>query len=76
MSVREQILAKIEKMNEEQLAELLRFINLLLAEEERTSAYDPENDPILTGEALFDGETDLAERNEELLYGERVEHKT
>jgi hypothetical protein len=62
-------------MDDAQLTELLRFIDLLLAEDERFAAYNSADDPILTGEALFDGAPDLAERDEELLYSERMEHK-
>ncbi len=75
MTLREDLMAKIEGLDEEQLNDLLRYINLLLEEKERFAKYDPAKDPILTGEALFSGPTDLAERTEEILYGEGVEHK-
>lgn len=69
MTLREDIIAKIEHMDEDALKALLRYVDIML-NENLPSEYNPAKDPMLTGELLFSGPSDLAERSEEILHNE------
>lgn len=65
-SVREELVAKLDEMTDEQVAELLRYAegmqSLTLPQD-----YDPTQDPFLNGTLFFSGEPDLAKRTKSIL---------
>ncbi|MBC7869305.1 MAG: hypothetical protein H7Y09_00590 [Chitinophagaceae bacterium] len=65
-------LRQIEGFTDQQLSETIRFAETLLKERESIKNYDPTKDPIVQGETLISSSTDLAERMEDLLYGEQT----
>jgi hypothetical protein len=65
-SLREQLIARIDTLSETQLAELLRYIEVLQSPE-LPDDYDPDNDPTI---GFISGPTDLAERTEDILNAE------
>jgi hypothetical protein len=62
LSIRDEVIAEIKEMSDEEIATVLKFIKSLHIEE-----YDERKDPFLTGEMFFSGTPDLGERAEEIL---------
>ncbi len=60
----------LDTLTDEELVHMQKYLQVLIDAREHMANYDPEKDPILTGEGLIHGPTDLAERVEEILYGE------
>ena len=65
-----EIQTRLNELTDEELVNMRKYIQVLIETREHLAQYDPENDPILTGEGLFYGPVDLSERVEEILYGE------
>jgi hypothetical protein len=65
-SIREQLIAKIKAMSDEQVAALLQTAQALSDNPERPD-YDPAKDPFLNGEFRIDGPTDLSETYKDIL---------
>jgi hypothetical protein len=63
---RERLLAEVATMTDEQIEQLIRYIESI-SPNDLPPDYDPAKDPFITGEAFFDGPPDLAERTEEIL---------
>lgn len=63
MTVREQLIERLDQLSDEQLDALLNYTDTLLSHS-APSAYDPENDPII---GLFSGSPDLSRRSKEIL---------
>lgn len=64
------------ELTDDELRELIRIAQLRLAERHSALEYRPENDPILTGEGLINGDDNLAEHVEDILYGGGDDHDT
>lgn len=62
-SMREQLIAKIKAMSDEQVAALLKTAEALNASE-LPPDYDPDNDPLV---GFISGPTDLSERYKDIL---------
>jgi hypothetical protein len=71
-TIREKVIAEMNNLHDEEVAQILDYVLMLKAETEHLADYDPAQDPILTGEDLFDGPGDLSEHDEEILYGESL----
>lgn len=65
-----EIQTKIRELSDDEIRALMSFVQIELEAREHLANYDPAKDPFLTGEGLFSGPPDLAERVEELLYGD------
>jgi len=65
-NLREQVMTKLNRLDEAQLANILRYIEVMQADE-LPDNYDPDSDPTI---GLISGPTDLAERTEEILWAE------
>lgn len=63
LPIREQIIAHLDRLSEEQKAKVLSFIEAIEA-----PPYSLENDPMLNGELFFAGSPDLGENAEDILY--------
>ena len=61
-AIREQIIARLDHLNDAQATKVLEFIEAVEDEE-----YSAENDPMLNGELLFSGSANLGEDAEEIL---------
>lgn len=72
MTPREELIAKIEQMSDEQVESLLRYAKTLEIYQ-LPASYDPDNDPAV---GFISGPTDLAERTEEILWSEFGINKT
>lgn len=68
-TVRERVATELDDLREEDVEQILEYILILKAEADHLEKYDPSQDPVLTGEDLFDGPGDLSIRDEEILYG-------
>lgn len=64
LPIREEVIARIKQLSDEQVARVLAFIETVGY---GTEGYSEENDPMLNGELFFDGPPDLGERSEEIL---------
>ena len=62
LPIREKIIAHLDNLSEEQVTKVLTFIETI-----ETSTYDPQTDPMLNGELLFNGSPDLSEENDPLI---------
>jgi len=60
----------IRELSDEEVAELLSFIEIELGARRHMANYDPTKDVFLTGETGFQGSSDLSEHVEGILYGE------
>ena len=60
----------IDTLPEDELRVLLTLVKNRIDAIEYMANYDPEKDPMLTGEDLFEGPGDLSERVEEILFGD------
>jgi hypothetical protein len=60
----------IRELSDEEVVELLSFIEIEVASRQHMANYDPSKDALLTGEIGFEGSSDLSERIEDILYGE------
>jgi hypothetical protein len=61
---------KIRQLSDDELRQMRDFLAVEIAGRDHMSRYDPAHDPVLTGEGLVDDRVDLADRTEELLYGD------
>jgi hypothetical protein len=68
MSVREELIAELANLTDEQMTEVLQYVQYM--KDHSLQGYDPANDPILTGEFDFSGLPDLAMRSKEILRAE------
>lgn len=59
MTIREQLLAELDGMTEDQLRDALEYIQIMKAMQ-LPAHYDPEHDPLV---GFFKGSPDLAERS-------------
>lgn len=66
LPIRKQIENKLISMNDEQLAEVLRYIEVMKSSE-LPADYDEDNDPSV---GFFSGEPDYASRSKEILNAE------
>lgn len=64
LPIREEVIAEIKKLSDEQVAKVLHFIRTV---REEKPAYSEQNDPMLNGELFFWGTPDLGEHSEEIL---------
>ncbi|MBZ0303960.1 MAG: hypothetical protein K8J31_29750 [Anaerolineae bacterium] len=69
-TIREKLVAELDDLRDEDMAEVLEFMLVLKAEADHLAEYNAAHDPVLTGEDLFDGPGDLSIRDEEILYGD------
>lgn len=60
----------IRELSDEEVIELLSFVETEVASRQRMANYDPAKDTFLTEQMTLDGGSDLAERAEDILYGE------
>jgi hypothetical protein len=65
---REQLIAKLDELNEEQIEALYDQIELLIAAEKKAREYDESKDTMLH-HSIFEGPPDLGERSSEILHG-------
>ena len=65
-----EVVDMIDTLPEDELRVLLTLVRSRIEAIEHMAKYDPEKEPMLTGEDLFDGPGDLSERVEEILYGD------
>ena len=69
LHAREELVHRLNTLNDEQIITLLQFIKTIQAEE-TTEPYNQANDPLLTGELTFKASSDFAEKSEEILRSE------
>ena len=62
----------IRELSDEEVAKLLSFIEVELKARRHMANYDPTKDVFLTEEIGFESSPDLAERAEDILYGEET----
>lgn len=60
----------LNELSDEQVETLLEHVRVFQLENAHKAKYDPAKDQILINDGLFDGPGDLAERAEEILYGD------
>ena len=69
-TIREKVVTELDSLRDEDVEQVLEYMLILKAEAEHLEKYNPAQDPVLTGEDLFDGPGDLSTRDEEILYGD------
>lgn len=60
----------IRELSDEEVVELLSFVEIEIASRQHMANYDPAKDVFLTAESEFEGSPDLAECAEDILYGD------
>jgi hypothetical protein len=65
---RERLIERLETMTDDEIEEVLEFAEQLKYDE-LPADYDPAKDPFITGEAFFEGPTDLGAHAEDYLEG-------
>jgi hypothetical protein len=65
-SVREQVIARLDSLSDEQIAALLAYIEAMTSTTP-PNEYDPQKDPTI---GMFSGPSDLASRTKEILRAE------
>ncbi|MFN8374797.1 MAG: hypothetical protein U0694_18200 [Anaerolineae bacterium] len=66
MTLREDVISKIERTSDKELAELAHYIEIM-QNPELPADYDPDNDPSV---GFISGPTDWSERSEDILFQE------
>jgi len=69
LSPREQLMSQLNDLTDEQITALLRYVETLQSDS-LPPDYDPDKDPVLTGELRFSGPLDLSSRAKELFKAE------
>jgi hypothetical protein len=62
-----QIIGQVNELTDNELIDLSKYVQEMIAVRQHMANYDPAKDPILTGEGLFDGPPDLSERVKEIV---------
>jgi hypothetical protein len=66
LSPRQQLMSQLDDLSDEQIAAILRYMETLQSDS-LPPDYDPDKDPVLTGELRFSGPPDLSVRAKDIL---------
>ncbi len=70
LNIHEKVVTELDNLRDEDVEQVLDYLLILKAEAEHLEKYDPAQDPVLSGEDLFDGPGDMSSRDEEILYAD------
>lgn len=68
-----QIVRLIDDLSDEELNALASYVREMIGARQHMANYDPEKDPVVTGEGLLDGPPDLSARVSAFLHPEDQE---